>query len=354
MVAGATFTDTSYYQVPLNNAYPHKVVSFRVSDGNWEDPIFRTNLRAAAQLIKQNRIAAVIAYLVYRPGDQQPAAAAFRTAVTETLGSIPQWLVAMIDAESWGGAIRGDQSVGLNRLYALLASMLSGDGRRVLGYANRGDFEALWPTRPIHMRTVLASYGGSLPSFDNLIAWQYTNGQYVVPGLGSTTDPFGPCDHNVAPGMTPAQFAEQVGVLSKPLDSLEEVMAMYPSAAAFEAMLDRKLGIDPTNADKTGRSSVNGLFKFWITRSILTLRKGTPNAAFSQLPGVVDNLGLQGSLTQAINAKAAPAVDYGQINAAINSAVAAAVAPLIRQVSELQATLQAALQTPADHDHAHN
>jgi hypothetical protein len=339
MVAGAVFTDTSYYQVPLNNSYPHGLVSFRSVDGTWEDPIFRTNLRQADTLIKNHRIISAIAYLVYRPGDQVPASVAFKQAVIAALGQIPRWLVAMIDAESWGGEIRGDQSVGLNRLYALLAAMFGGDPRRVLGYANRGDFEALWPTRPPQMRTVIASYGGSLPSFPNLIAWQYTNGQYEVAGLQSSTTPFGPCDHNVAPAVTPAQFAEQVGAIgSVPADPLEEVMAMYSSKAAFEAMLDTKLGIDPRNADKTGRTSVNALFAFWLSRTMLTLRRGTPNAAFKAPVEIVDGLGLQGTLAKAI-AVAKPSIDQ----AALDAAVAAAMAPLFAEVAEIKKTLHEAI-----------
>ncbi|UQX88102.1 hypothetical protein M6D93_17675 [Jatrophihabitans telluris] len=347
MTNGVTFTDTSYYQVPIDNAYPHGVVSFRVLDGSWEDPIFRTNLRRAADLVTKNRLIAVVTYLVYRPGDQRAAAAAFRTAVTDTLGAIPRWLVAMIDAESWGGAIRGNQSDGLNRLYVLLAAILGGDPRRVLGYANRGDFAQLWPQRPARMRTVVASYGGSLPEFGNLIAWQYTNGEYQVDGLPSATRPFGACDHNVAPDLTPAQFAEQVGVLHLPTDPLEEVMAMYASKEAFEAMLDRKLGIDPQNTDKSGRTSVNGLFQFWMTRTIATLRTGTKNRAFLGPPSIIDNQGLQGAISRTVKTANAPVIDQHALNAAVNAAVAAAVAPLAAQVADLHKTLNEALK-PVD------
>lgn len=340
MVAGTVFTDTSYYQVPLDNSYPYGVVSFRVLDGSWEDPVFRTNLKVADTLYKRNRILTAIVYVVYRPGDQAPAAAAFRQAVTGALGKMPPWLVAMIDAESWGGAIRGDNSVGLNRLYALLATILDGNPRRVLGYANRSDFDNLWPSRPQHMRTVIASYGGSLPSFPNMIAWQYTNGQYQVDGLKSVSTPFGACDHNVAPGLTPAQFAEQVGAIrSLVVDPLEELMAMYPSKEAFEAMLDRKLGIDPGNADKTGRTSVNGLFAFWLVRALMTLRRGTGNRAFNGPPEVVDNLGLQGSLANTVAATAT------KERVEINAAVAAAIAPLAGQVAELKQLVQVAIQS---------
>jgi hypothetical protein len=341
MTNGVIFTDTSYYQAPLDGSYPHGIVSFRALDGTWEDPIFRTNLRRSADLIAKNRLIAVVTYLVYRPGDQTAAVRAFRAAVTGTLGKVPRWLVAMIDAESWKGAIRGDQSVGLNRLYVMLAATLDGDRRRVLGYANRGDFAALWPNRPPAMRTVVASYGGSLPRFENLIAWQYTNGQYRVPGLPSASRPFGACDHNVAPGLTPAQFAEQVGVLHTPIDPLEEVMAMYPSKEAFEAMLDRKLGIDPTNRDKSGRVNLNGLLQFWLVRTILTLRTGTGNRAFAGPPSIIDNQGLQGSINQSIKAASTAGIDQR----ALNAAVTAAVAPLAAQVAEMQQSLHVALKS---------
>jgi hypothetical protein len=98
-------------------------------------------------------------------------------------------VVAMIDVESWGGQIQGNQSDAINRLHARLAGWL-GDPRRVIGYGNRGDLVSLWPTRPPGVALVVAAYGGPIPTYPGMIAHQH--GDDVV------CDPFGPCDGNTA------------------------------------------------------------------------------------------------------------------------------------------------------------
>jgi hypothetical protein len=104
----------------------------------------------------------------------------------------------MIDVESWGGAITGDRSAEINALADKLATR-QGARERVWGYANRNDYATIWPHRPAWLGLVVASYGGSKPASPGpgpLIGWQYTNGQWDVPGLPKSSKPFGACDHN--------------------------------------------------------------------------------------------------------------------------------------------------------------
>jgi hypothetical protein len=331
MVAGAVFTATSYVNGLLDDSYPFGVVAIRIVTGSAEDPIGRRNLLAAERLVKQNRLLAVIGSLAYRPGEQASVCSMFRRAVLGALGHMPKWLAAMIDIESGPEPIDGDRSAELDELYLRLTSVVGCDARRVIGFASPSSFTRHWPSRPAGMAGVLASYSARSPQFSNLLVWQYTNGFSSVVGLPSATAPFGACDHLVAPHLTAAQLAGQLGVRDPTTsDPLEDVVAMYGSRAAFEAMLDKKLGIDPANADGSGRASVNGLLAFWLTRTMITLRHGTKNRAFQAPPELVDGVGLQGALGAADPQGVA-------------KAVAAAIAPLSAQVERLQRTIDDAL-----------
>lgn len=251
MTAGVVYPDGSYYQPPLDMTYSRGVISFRGFDGDWEDPYFRRNLLVAAALVKGNRATAVVIYLVFRPGKAAAQVAAFKAAVKAVLGAVPRWLCAELDCESWGGKIQGDRSAELNGEYALLCQYLGADARRVGGYANRPDFAALWPSRPPRMRTRLAHYGRLDFSFPNLIAQQYTDGQpkFDVAGLPSSTPPWGRCDHNIAPGLTPATFAVAMGAI---------ITARTPEELKVAAQL---VGIDQASADRIGQANAT-----WLVR----------------------------------------------------------------------------------------
>lgn len=183
--------DVSEFQVPVNDTYPHRWLSFRVCDGSYLDHNAGANLAWAVYARKIGRLDGFTVYVVYRPG--------LNAAVLANLDAlhVPTDCVVMIDAETWGGQIIGNQSAGLNDLANKIRARQGGHPERVWGYANRGDYGSMWPTRPSWMRTVIASYGGTEPSFPNKIGWQYTDGQYSVPGLPSSSPPFGKCDHNV-------------------------------------------------------------------------------------------------------------------------------------------------------------
>lgn len=242
MVAiGSVHADHSSYQPALDLTYPYPNDSFRAFDGTYEDPRFRQNLRVAAQLVKAGRGLCFAAYLVYRPGKVDEQARLFRQAVLTTLGSIPRWLVAEVDVESWGGQIRGDRSAELNRSWALLVTVLGGDRRRVGGYFNRPDGQSLWPHRPSGMWVRLAAYTSKIVTgtVPNAIAQQYYGGlDYPVPpGLPRSCPPFGRhIDLNVTPGRTALQFAVAVGAILT-AKTPEETDLMTANAAEYAKAL---------------------------------------------------------------------------------------------------------------------
>jgi hypothetical protein len=113
----------------------------------------------------------------------------------------------MIDVESWGGQIRGDQSGSINNLYQGAGSWL-GDCRRVIGYGNVGDLNGLWPHKPPGIRLVIAAYGSN-PDYPGKLGHQFTD--------GATADhlfvpPFGYADVNSADGYDVDAFCAAIGL----------------------------------------------------------------------------------------------------------------------------------------------
>ena len=103
-----------------------------------------------------------------------------------------------------------------------------GDRRRVIGYGNTGDLNALWPTKPAGVRLVVASYG-RLPVYGGMIAHQYTDGSGFGGGLPEGAPPWATCDMNAANGYTPTAFAAALGITSAPptpvpADPIEELL----------------------------------------------------------------------------------------------------------------------------------
>lgn len=101
------------------------------------------------------------------------------------------------------------------------------------------------------MWVTLARYGQIDFTFPNQLAQQYTDGQPVhsVPGLPSSSAPFGACDHNFTPHSA-AEFAVAVGAIltSK---TPEEAVQMTISAA-------EQLGIGKAVADAIVGSGLAG------------------------------------------------------------------------------------------------
>lgn len=180
--------DISYYQEPVDDSYPHRWLIFRWCDGTFHDPNRDANLRWSRAALANGRLLGYTVYVVFRPGQN--------SAILADLAGLPTEAYVMVDAEDFGGEIKGDHSAEIN---ALCESMARRFGRsKVWAYGNRGPDLEVWPRKPSWIGWVVASYGGSKPTgVPNLIGWQYTDGTYGVPGLPSSTPPFGNCDHNV-------------------------------------------------------------------------------------------------------------------------------------------------------------
>lgn len=195
------WTDISEWQVPVDDTYPYQVLAVRVTDGTYRDRNFTKNYKWACDALNAGKLKALIGYCVYRPNWEQTLAAA-----KATIGTPHPQLAIMIDVESWGGQISGDQSGGINGLYWGLADWL-GDRRRVIGYGNTGDLNSLWPTKPPGIRLIIAAYGSN-PDYPGKLAHQFSD--------NTPTAPFGPCDINSADGYTPDDLCTALGLTTSP------------------------------------------------------------------------------------------------------------------------------------------
>lgn len=207
-MSDAVTVDVSEFQVPVTDAYPHDWFSFRICDGTYIDRNAALNLAWAKKAAAAGRIAGYTGYCVYRPNTST------LQTVMRVIGAPDEHLTVMVDVESWGGAIHGNQSQAITALANGLGEWL-GDRRRVLAYGNHADLEALYPIRPPWLRFIVASYGTVQPVFPNMIGWQYSDGDSRWPspaGLPRKSKPFGSCDHNVFPGLSAAELAVSLGV----------------------------------------------------------------------------------------------------------------------------------------------
>lgn len=201
------FADVSYFQAPVDDSYPHAILSFRSNDGTFRDANFGRNYRWCVRQVEAGRLACFIVYFYWRPNWEQTVG--IHREMVEAAGGPHPKMISMIDVES-GGNPGGDQSAGINGSYYELAEWL-GDPRRVIGYANTADFNTMWRTRPDGLRVIGAGYGRN-PNLPGQIAHQYTDGQGFGGGLPEGAPPFGNCDMNAANGMSPTDFAAACGV----------------------------------------------------------------------------------------------------------------------------------------------
>jgi hypothetical protein len=200
------FSDVSYFQVPVDNSYPYKVLSIRSNDGEFRDPMFLQNYRWCVNACDSGRLAFFIVYFYWRTGSGDVDT--HINTVGNGGGAHPK-MATMIDLES-GGNPGGDFSNELNAEYERLAFWL-GDHSRVIAYANRSDYTNMWRNRPSALRWVGAGYPIN-PNLPNQIAHQYTNGEIAAGGKPLGAPPFGNCDMNIAYGLDPFEFAAECGV----------------------------------------------------------------------------------------------------------------------------------------------
>ena len=198
------YADVSEFQVGVTDVYPYRFIAIRSNDGTYRDGHFAANVAWCKHAVDTGKLDGFIVYFVWEPNWQDTV-----QTFTAMVGKPHPSMAVMIDVESWGGRITGDQSAGINACATAVEKWLRRHGatrrqahKRVIGYANAGDFAALWPRRG-NRSVVLANYSAN-PAFPHKIAHQYANNE--------PTPPFGPCDINSADGLSPEQFAAALGL----------------------------------------------------------------------------------------------------------------------------------------------
>lgn len=201
------WADVSEFQVPVNDAYPYDILAIRTNDGTYRDHNFAQNYRWMRAALDSGRLKIGIIYAYLRPNWADTANTMID--MINSNGGLHPKVALMLDVES-GGNPGGDGSDWINRTYWALAEY-TGDPKRVCGYANAGDFNSMWRTRPDGLRMIGAGYGTN-PHLAGQLGHQYTDGIYGAgQGLPMSVAPFGPCDMNTAP-MSSDDFALALGI----------------------------------------------------------------------------------------------------------------------------------------------
>ncbi|PKZ63535.1 hypothetical protein CYJ73_20930 [Gordonia terrae] len=214
-MADTLFADISEWQPPIDDSYPYKWLSIRSNDGTYRDRNFAHNWNTARSWLDSGRLRGLIVYCVYRRNWRDVL-----DTHRQMQGENRPDVVSMVDVESWGGQIAGDNSDPINRLVWGISDWrgphIHGRPRRVIGYLNPHDAH-IWPTRP-PIGFVVPSYG-SRPRFTagtrdlaaQMIAHQCTDGQGYGNGL---PEGYGTvrCDMNAANGYDPDQLRAATGI----------------------------------------------------------------------------------------------------------------------------------------------
>src|SRR6185503_2299107 len=200
------WSDVSEWQVPVDDSYPYQVLAIRSNDGTYRDKDFAANHAWSRRALDTGKLRALLIYLVYRPNWADELAT-----LRDVVGTPHPKCAVMIDVESWGGQITGDQSPGINNLHHGIGSWL-GDMRRVIGYGNVGDLNRLWPVKPPGVRLVIAAYGSN-PDYPGKLGHQFTDGATADHLLVS---PFGYADVNSADGYDITAFCAALGLDGSP------------------------------------------------------------------------------------------------------------------------------------------
>lgn len=185
---GTEWSDVSQYQVkPVDHTYPYGVFSFRTNSGDKVDTLAKQNAASAKEALESGGSSIVIPYYFFRPGE------ANCDLHREVLQEAGLWnyknTVTMVDVESAGGTISGDQSWEINDEINRLRGWY-GNTRRVIGYWNPNADAGLWLTRPYALELIIPQYNnrpGDLSGVTNNIvvreafAHQYTDAAEDVP-----------------------------------------------------------------------------------------------------------------------------------------------------------------------------
>lgn len=225
------FCDISYFQVPVDNNYPHPILSFRLDWGSGIDNNARANW---AYCEGSTRIKVAIAYVVFKPGQ---AHAIFDRVKAFFGGKAPAKLTVMVDMESGSQfAGPGNHSTEANELVELFAIWL-GSRKRVLGYANHYDWQSNWPAAPAWLKRFTAAYGTTDPG---TFGWQYYGGVATnpsPPGYPRQCAPFG---SNVDLNVIHQPIGDILAALG--LASEEDPLAGITLEQIADAVWSQKLG----------------------------------------------------------------------------------------------------------------
>jgi hypothetical protein len=222
------WADVSQWNAVVDDSYPYPILAARLDNGSSGDSHALTNWRWART---SAACKAFIGYVVFKPGALDGVLAR----VKAVLGPNPPKAVLMIDMESGGQfAGPGNHSTEANRWADAFAAYL-GDARRVIGYANGGDWASCWPSRPAWLKRITAAYSTHDPGG---FGWQYYGGEtrYAFPpGYPSSCPPFGA---NV--DMNASQL---------PLDAVLEAFGLTGDDMSAAEVADIKAAIETARAN---------------------------------------------------------------------------------------------------------
>jgi hypothetical protein len=207
-VSDELWSDVSEFQVPVDDSYPYDILAIRSNDGTYLDHNFVQNYAWGCRSLDSGKLQCLIIYFVYRTNWQDT----LNTLISRFPNGVHPKVVFMLDVESWGGEIGGDNSDGINKLYwgctdYLKTSQDTGT-RRVIGYGNTYDLNTLWPNKPDGIRLIVAGYGAN-PDYPGKLGHQFTDGQVGGP---INVPPFGFADVNSADGYDINMFLASVGL----------------------------------------------------------------------------------------------------------------------------------------------
>lgn len=215
------WADVSEFQADVNDSYPYRFISIRSNDGTYQDHHFAYNLARAKHACDTGKLTGFIVYFVFE-SNWQETLATFK----QMVGTPHPKMAVMIDVESWGGRYTVDLSAAINACREGVIGWLGGNRKRVIGYADAGDFARIWPSRG-DCQVVLANYSSN-PAFPGKLAHQFADNY--------NTPPFGPCDINSADGYSPDQLAAALGLTAsapQPAPAAPKPVAPAPSGRTY-------------------------------------------------------------------------------------------------------------------------
>ena len=156
-VADTLYADVSEWQVGVNDSYPYPVLCIRSNDGTYRDRRWVNNYGWCLRNADSGRLTFFIVYFVWRLNWQQTV-----DTFKDMVRTPHPKMAVMLDVESWGGQLSGDQSAGINAAYEAVGAFI-GSTAKVIGYGNVSDLNTLWPNKPPGIRLVTAAYGNNPP-----------------------------------------------------------------------------------------------------------------------------------------------------------------------------------------------